>query len=242
MLRKPLPGWPRLVLGAGLALLASTATATALWQARPPQWVHLPAIAPPTPAATLPGLAVATVALPAPRPATLATPRVVPLVPALAALSFDAVPALEPAPVALDAVAPIPNETAMPRDVYRPPVVRHAAKARVPVYGRAPITQIAEGVIVQVELDAAGNLVSAKVVQSDLPAIFERNALSALKRWRFEPAVRNGVAEPATVLVPVGFQWRTMASRGQEPPVSNRLPGYQGMPSPPAAPVPSGRD
>ncbi|KFN51604.1 hypothetical protein N790_14615, partial [Arenimonas malthae CC-JY-1] len=81
MLSKPLPGPSRLLLGAGLALLATSATAAALWQHQPPTIVMLPAIATPAAAAPLPPLAVES-GTPAPEPR--AVDRVAPAAPAAA--------------------------------------------------------------------------------------------------------------------------------------------------------------
>lgn len=146
MLRNPLPGWPRLVLGAGFALLASTATATALWQSRAPDIVWMPAIAAAGAIeAPRPALAVATAPIPSPRPALVA-----PVVAAAAAAPSASVspvvapsapptPAAAPVP-AVAPVAPVPAVAATPAVATVAPVAPVAATPSV-----APVAPAAAG-------------------------------------------------------------------------------------------------
>lgn len=318
MLKKPLPGPARLMLGAGLAVLASSAAATVLWHQQPATIVTLPAIAIAAAPATLPPLpAIGRVRVPTPDPVVLpalaaapassilaATPP--PQAPVSAVLQVSAVaPAPAPAPLAAvatvapaapaaasDADARIPQSDAVARPSsaaaarappglpvpqsfvespdraspppptprgelsapepqvilvhgadpaaqaadYTPPRVRIAKPAKLPPGARIPPPQkaqvasgvvmrgervfrpaaraayvrrdvvVADGVVLRVSLDAGGNPVDAQVHESRLGPIFERNALAAVKRWRFEPARRAGQAEASTVLVPVWFE------------------------------------
>lgn len=56
---------------------------------------------------------------------------------------------------------------------------------------------------VQVEFTVAvdGSVSNARVVRADPPRVFDREALSAVRRWRFEP-----VSEPVTTRRTIGFQ------------------------------------
>jgi protein TonB len=274
MLSKPLPGPSRLLLGAGLALLATSATAAALWQHQPPTIVMLPAIAAPAATAPLPPLAVAS-GTPAPAPqvvdrvapaapvaagtpvaaaapaapvapvaAVAATPAVAPVAAVAATPAVAPVAAVAPmAPAASTAPAPsraplreapparfiqepqalpppptprgeaprapVPQVT-MAEDVapdadYQPPRAILAKPARLPYRaGRADAVLIG-AVWMRVDIDATGKPAVVAVAENTLGPTYARNAIAAVKRWRFEPARRNGMAEPATVLVPVSF-------------------------------------
>lgn len=289
MLKKPLPGPARLMLGAGLAVLASSAAATVLWQQQPATIVTLPAIAMAvTPATMPPPLAIGRVRVPYPDPvvlpafaaaaaspaiaATLATqapvasgssvaPTPLPAPLAAVATAAPAAPAAE-ALTAVDpkadaasrpgnAVAarapltlPAPKSFVQPPDRiplpppptprgdngapdpqvsmvaganpaagaadYTPPRVRIAMPARLPRGAQLPQPQetvVANGLVLRVSLDARGKPVDALVHENKLGPLFERNALAAIKRWRFEPALLAGQAVPSTVLVPVWFEW-----------------------------------
>ncbi|MBW8366386.1 MAG: TonB family protein, partial [Arenimonas sp.] len=359
MLKKPLPGPARLMLGAGLAVLTSSAAAIVLWQQQPATLITLPAIAvaavpaamPPLPAIgpvrvayaepVLPGVFAAgaaypavaatgaalasdpSVAPPAP-PAPPAPASVAPAPPAPPAPSGTpdapvapappappaAVPALAVAPMAADVsrpgqavparaplAVPVPpvfvespdriplpppptprgelsapapqlspvggaNPAAEAAD-YVPPRVRVAMPARLPRGAKVPPPQVAvvangevvrdervlrpagreahvprdalvaDGLVLQVSLDAKGKLVDAKVHENRLGALYERNALAAIKRWRFEPARRAGQAEPSTVLVPVWFEWRDGGFEAMKrDQLSHPKPTFQPAPQP----------
>lgn len=335
MLSKPLPGPSRLLLGAGLALLATSATAAALWQHQSPTIVMLPAIAAPAATAPLPVLAVeagtpalapmagtdlAVVATAAPAaevqpalapepPSSLAvagTPvaaaaPVAPLAPGVAvapvaaAAPVAATPAVAPvaaaAPVAPAAPAasvapaagraplreapaprfiqepaplpppPIPQGEAprapspsvalaagaAPEAGFEPPRVTLAKPARLPSLAGPADAVLIGAVVMRVDIDATGKPVQVVVQDNQLSPVYARNAIAAVKRWRFEPARRNGVAEPATVLVPVSFGARTpradsLASEAVSHPKPTYLPRpqYVAYPQPQPVPQPGG--
>ncbi|WP_374473782.1 TonB family protein [Arenimonas sp.] len=277
MLSKPLPGPSRLLLGAGLALLATSATAAALWQHQPPTIVMLPAIAAPAASAPLPSLAVESGApAPAPMAATHlavvapvapveATPAVAPVAPV--APAAERAPLREaPAPRFIQEPAPLPRPPtpqgdtprtptpevtlaggAAPEAGYEPPRAILAKPARLPsLAGRADAVLIG-AVVMRVDLDATGKPVQVAVQDNQLSPVYARNAIAAVKRWRFEPARRNGVAEPATVLVPVSFGTRTLradslAGEAVSHPKPTYLPQppYVMYPQPQPAPQPGG--
>lgn len=302
MLKKPMPGPTRLLVGAGLALLASSATAAALWQAQPATVVTLPSIATPVAAAPLPALAV-DAGMPAPAPMAVtalapadapspgapvaatpdsaaplaplaaspdsaaplepvgtstaavaptapaadpaaptpvsapvaspasagATPAVAPVAPVAPVDAGDHSPARAPLAVSpaaryIQEPAPLPPprlplgelpEPPAPTVVaidanaadadYVPPQVTLAKPARLPKLSGPADALIIGAVLVRVDIDANGKPVKVVVQENQLGDVHARNAIAAVKRWRFEPARRAGVAEPATVLVPVTF-------------------------------------
>ncbi|KFL36496.1 TonB family protein [Arenimonas donghaensis] len=303
MLKKPMPGPARLMLGAGLAVLASSAGAAALWQQQPATIVTLPAISLATAAAPLPPLAVqGQVAAPAPvapasvvlapataapstpqassagvpSPAPVVTPAPSPAVEAVAPVAAPARPVATPAPEATpapDAVpavapaapvaqraghapqrAPLPSPRVaerrflytdnvplppppMPEDQveaqvsepkvlviadgspgagaagYQPPRIRLAKPARLPVLASVnPDSLVVSGMVMQVSVDATGTPVDVAVFDSKLSGVYERNALAAVKRWRFEPARSGGQAVASTVLVPVWFEGTSVSN------------------------------
>ncbi|CAN7354280.1 energy transducer TonB [Pseudoxanthomonas sp. LjRoot143] len=61
-------------------------------------------------------------------------------------------------------------------------------------------------VVVLAEVDAQGNPVNVSVVERSGERDLDRAALSAVKQWRFEPAMRNGKAIATSVKVPVDFK------------------------------------
>ena len=273
MLKKPLPGSARLMLGAGLAVLASSATAAVMWQQQPATVISLPAVSVAAATAPLPPLAVEG-RMPAPAPsavpsvalvavadAPVAAPHPVRATTAVAPVAAPASTVTTPAPKAAAAPAttavtqpersspqraplatplsaeriyaysenpPLPPPP-MPRGKfgeapksnlvlvadaspgadaadYQPPRLRLAKPARLPLLaGLSPETLVANGMVMKVKVDSTGKPVDVKVHDSKLTDVYERNALAAVKRWRFEPASLAGQPQEATVLVPVWF-------------------------------------
>lgn len=62
-------------------------------------------------------------------------------------------------------------------------------------------------VLLKIDVDAKGRVTAVEVIEStDL--IFESQARQAARQWSFEPARRDGVNVPATIVVPVEFSER----------------------------------
>jgi|GEM_PF-3034112 len=62
-----------------------------------------------------------------------------------------------------------------------------------------------EGLIrVRLRIDTAGNVRDAKILEGGNPAL-ERATLDAAVRWRFQPALRNGIPVEADVTIPFHF-------------------------------------
>jgi iron complex outermembrane recepter protein len=60
-------------------------------------------------------------------------------------------------------------------------------------------------VLTLVTVDAQGSVTSAEVLESG-GALFDAAALEAVKRWKFEPATRDGVPIPARIRIPFRFE------------------------------------
>lgn len=67
-------------------------------------------------------------------------------------------------------------------------------------------------VVVEAILDEAGNLSDVTVVESTGRG-FERNTLTALKDWKFTPALYDGAAIPVRLRIPFSFEIDT-STRG----------------------------
>lgn len=63
---------------------------------------------------------------------------------------------------------------------------------------------IAGVVAVSIVIDEKGEVISAKVAKSSNPA-FEPPALDAVKKWKFKPARKDGVAVKIRVTIPLRF-------------------------------------
>jgi TonB family protein len=87
-----------------------------------------------------------------------------------------------PPPVESDAPLPVGGDVIEPLKLYAPPPLytEPARKARIEGY-----------VIVQAIIDKAGAVTNVRVVKG-LPMGLDESAVEAVKRWRFEPATRNG--------------------------------------------------
>jgi protein TonB len=86
---------------------------------------------------------------------------------------------------------------------YVPPQFLLRYKPPYPAEARA---QRIEGIVLLlVGVDAEGHVTSASIRQGSGHAMLDRAALSAVRSWRFSPAMQSGRAIPATVEVPIRF-------------------------------------
>ncbi len=125
-----------------------------------------------------------------------------------------------PAPVADDAVTTTAGERAAAAAdrtrAERAAATRPAAVSRDarPLAGNAepkyPASMLRAGVggtvVVLAEVDAQGNPIDVRVVERSGERDLDRAAVSAVRQWRFEPAMRNGKAIATSVKVPVDFK------------------------------------
>lgn len=61
-------------------------------------------------------------------------------------------------------------------------------------------------VMVRAELDATGQPIDVDVIRRSGNRDLDRAAVQAVRKWRFEPAMRNGRGVASTVQVPVDFK------------------------------------
>ena len=105
-----------------------------------------------------------------------------------------------PAPAGGSAQAAAPAGAARPREL----------KLVAPVYPDAARASRAEGMVaVYVDIDAEGNVTSARIATDrGIPPshiMLEAAAIEAVKQWKFEPTLKDGVAVPIRMPVIVQF-------------------------------------
>ncbi|HYM86823.1 MAG TPA: energy transducer TonB [Pseudoxanthomonas sp.] len=61
-------------------------------------------------------------------------------------------------------------------------------------------------VLVRVEVDASGMPAGVALVQRSGSRDLDRAAMEAVRRWRFQPAQRNGQATPGSLVIPIDFK------------------------------------
>ena len=146
------------------------------------------------------------------RTATQPQPQPVPLDP-IPLPSIDAFkpawPELPPQPpgdlgntTAAEPLKPVPVET---RPDIDPRFLRDLQPPYPPALERAEI----EGIVtVRVQVGTDGRILAVELVRADDPAFFSATRDQALRRWRFEPALRDGVAVVSWVQKTVRFTIR----------------------------------
>jgi protein TonB len=76
-----------------------------------------------------------------------------------------------------------------------------------PTYPRNALTRrVAGWVEVAFTVDTSGRTRDVRVINADPPGIFEKAALAAVNRWRFDPAGSNAVSEPVDSEIRLRFQ------------------------------------
>ena len=110
-----------------------------------------------------------------------------------------------PTVAAITSVGPLTGGAALPTDRGAVPLGGSVnAPPRYPYLARA---RAQEGqVVVRVEVDAAGSVHTIAIARSSGFALLDDAALGTVRRWRFEPARRSGVAVTATLDVPISFR------------------------------------
>lgn len=144
-----------------------------------------------------------------------------------------AAPAAPPAPVRPTAPAPVtqpPTATATAPSPAPEPAQAEAplAPATAPVSATAPQRAIREArqivdvkpgypsaarqrrvegwVELELGIDAAGRVVEVAVIASEPPRVFDREAVRAAQRWRFDPRLEDGVAVASRVRKKLSFR------------------------------------
>jgi len=82
-----------------------------------------------------------------------------------------------------------------------------AVKCEKPVYpAEARRRGITGRVLLRVHVDAVGSVREVLVLSAEPVGVFEAQAVEAVRKWRFTPAVSKGVAVGVRVALPVRFE------------------------------------
>ncbi|MFY2763673.1 TonB family protein [Arenimonas sp. MALMAid1274] len=121
-----------------------------------------------------------------------------------------ALPSAQVSSVAATDTAATATATAVEPSRFEPPRVTRMHLANPPMRAKDRFYEREQAgrVVVEVQVDAEGRPGPAEVVHNDIGERYAVNALRAVKRWKFEPARRDGVAVVSTVQVPVLFDLR----------------------------------
>ncbi len=96
-------------------------------------------------------------------------------------------------------VTPPPTATPGQGPLYRELVMVFTPK---PDYPQRPLERGIEGrVLLRHSVSAAGAVMDVEVLESEPPGVFDRAAISAAERTRYQPRMENGVAVTATDVV-----------------------------------------
>lgn len=116
-----------------------------------------------------------------------------------------------PAPIE-EATLPAAPETgiAAPASVATAPSdqpVPISGQSPAPTYPPAALRSGESGtVLVRVEVDANGTPAGVALVQRSGSRDLDRAAMEAVRKWRFQPAQRDGQAVPASLVIPIDFR------------------------------------
>ncbi|QHL91582.1 TonB family protein [Sphingomonas changnyeongensis] len=163
-----------------------------------------PPDAPPPPPATANLAPAATVQ---PAPATLVAP---PALIAVPAPTLAAPPAAQPVPAAAPAAAPA-GRPAMAEGGDLSATMVSAPPPRYPIESRRRCEQGA--VLLAARLDTEGRVAALEIARSSGHDRLDRAALEAVRRWRWSPVMRDGVAVPVRGTVEIPFILSNAAGR-----------------------------
>ncbi|HEU4814284.1 MAG TPA: energy transducer TonB [Xanthomonadaceae bacterium] len=112
----------------------------------------------------------------------------------------------DPSPVDTPAPPPAPPSPPAPATNIGSSVDPSSRANNPPEYPREAIRENAEGtVVLLIHIDAQGNVLDIEVERSSRNRDLDRSAVQAARRWRFNPAIENGVPVRSTVRIPVDF-------------------------------------
>ena len=134
---------------------------------------------------------------PTPRPVAIETPVTPMSIPTPVAEP----PALSAEPATVDMPAVVDAGPAAGADVS----LAYASRTAVPYPPQSTRNREQGTVMLRVSVDSGGRPTAVDIVRSSGHARLDRAAREAVRQWRFRPVQRNGVAVPASGLVPIEF-------------------------------------
>jgi len=110
-------------------------------------------------------------------------------------------------PASIDPVVPAaPAAPSEPVAAARPDASAKPVRSPPPEYPASAAQRGEAGtVLLQVQVDAQGRPAEVDVVQSSRSRALDREAVRAVRRWEFSPAIRNGQSVASKVLIPIEF-------------------------------------
>ena len=196
---------------AGVSRTTSESAATAPAAASPPEQISTPAPVPSPTLAASPTSAASQIPAASPTPAASQLPAASPT-PAASASPPTA--SLAPAPTAASAASAVPASataapaTATPSD-EPPPVISEAKLIRrvPPDYPSAARKDGIEGSVdLEITVSAQGAVTNATVVHSDPADVFDKSALAAVRRWKYDPQYVDGLPAEAHLKIHLDFR------------------------------------
>jgi TonB family protein len=202
MLKQPVPSLTRWIGGAALVAVLALGVGFAAWSAQPARTVVSHDVPPPPPPPPAP---------PAP-PAPPMPPG--PHGPIMSAPAAPAAPAAPPAVPAIPAAAPVaPAPPALP----------------APAYPKDALAQHINGkVVLLIDIDAQGNPTNVVVDRSEPPGVFDQASIDAARKWKFQPAVKDGRPVAGRISVPVQFESGGEPADAKDSPTAPPAPGARG--------------
>jgi len=89
-------------------------------------------------------------------------------------------------------------------EVDQNPQLIHRVRPTYPYQARR--REITGRVVIKFLVDSQGNVTRASVIEASPKGVFEKNAISAVKKWRFKPGYYQGEAVKTWVKVPITFE------------------------------------
>jgi protein TonB len=102
------------------------------------------------------------------------------------------------------AVPAVPSTELQGQDAEFPPQKTYSPAPTYPASARRE--GLSGRVVLRVQLDADGSVVSTRVRQSSGHAILDEAAMASVRLWRFQPAKQQGIAIEQVIAVPITFR------------------------------------
>jgi TonB family protein len=100
-----------------------------------------------------------------------------------------------------------------------------------PAYPKDALAQHINGkVVLLIDIDAQGNPTNVVVDKSEPAGVFDQASIDAARKWKFQPAVKEGHPVAGRISVPVQFESGGNPDRAgaKDPSPAPSVPGAQG--------------
>lgn len=106
----------------------------------------------------------------------------------------------------------VQEQVAVQADPNLPPLINEPVyySQKAPSYPRKALKRGQQGtVLLMLMVDEKGRVIGVEVVETSGVSVLDKAAIKAVKRWRMEPAKREGIAIVSRVKVPVKFNLKS---------------------------------